>query len=469
MKKIYSAMALAFAVGVSANASVIDYTKSPVTMSVTASDFQQAVEDENVDMPKRVKRDASATRNDILGYQMGMYVDLFGEGNNLSENSYQVVPSDKEGYVKIYGFHYDLPVEAKLDEAHGTLTISKQFGFYNSYYKKDIYWTPVKYNEASKTLNEVDAITFHYEPNGQAIGTSSGGEIVFKPGWLCDWREALALVNEFTADGFNGWMGRNNMMIFPFKNFRQAWGFAMDEVFEYNASEWKTVNGKASFTDGWVAPLSDNSVAAYDLDVQVNIKNPSLVLLKNPYGQNTPWVEANADAASEGAIILNIANPEVVKVYPFVYSGFARPVFFNDGYSRLFAMNQEGEWAYLYEWTDEEIQMAIDAYEYEPSTLNGNVVRIPSTTHSFQFSLTTPEFWTFYDDNDQEEVVTAETVIELPQEAIDGAGVEGVTDDVDVNAPKRFYNMQGVEVVNPAAGELVIVKQGSKATKVIVK
>lgn len=39
---------------------------------------------------------------------------------------------------------------------------------------------------------------------------------------------------------------------------------------------------------------------------------------------------------------------------------------------------------------------------------------------------------------------------------------------VDANAPKTYYNLQGVEVANPAAG-LYIVRQGNKVAKEIVK
>lgn len=47
-----------------------------------------------------------------------------------------------------------------------------------------------------------------------------------------------------------------------------------------------------------------------------------------------------------------------------------------------------------------------------------------------------------------------------------GAGIAGI--EADDNAPAVYYNLQGVEVANPANG-LYIKKQGNKATKVIVK
>ena len=45
-------------------------------------------------------------------------------------------------------------------------------------------------------------------------------------------------------------------------------------------------------------------------------------------------------------------------------------------------------------------------------------------------------------------------------------GIEGV--EIDANAPATYYNLQGVEVANPANG-LYIVKQGDKVAKILVK
>lgn len=47
------------------------------------------------------------------------------------------------------------------------------------------------------------------------------------------------------------------------------------------------------------------------------------------------------------------------------------------------------------------------------------------------------------------------------------AGVEGVTIDTDANAPVEYFNLQGVRVASPKQGQLYIVRQAGKATKVI--
>lgn len=52
----------------------------------------------------------------------------------------------------------------------------------------------------------------------------------------------------------------------------------------------------------------------------------------------------------------------------------------------------------------------------------------------------------------------------VAQEGYNGAGVSSVIVD-DENAPVEYYNLQGVRVDNPQAGQLVIRRQGSKAEK----
>ncbi|MDE5568608.1 MAG: hypothetical protein K2J12_09225 [Muribaculaceae bacterium] len=48
-----------------------------------------------------------------------------------------------------------------------------------------------------------------------------------------------------------------------------------------------------------------------------------------------------------------------------------------------------------------------------------------------------------------------------------GTGVNDIT--VDENAPVEYFNLQGVRIDNPAAGQVVIKRQGSKVTKTLVR
>ncbi|MDE5554682.1 MAG: hypothetical protein K2J10_05805, partial [Muribaculaceae bacterium] len=48
------------------------------------------------------------------------------------------------------------------------------------------------------------------------------------------------------------------------------------------------------------------------------------------------------------------------------------------------------------------------------------------------------------------------------------AGITNVTVDNE-NAPVEYYNLQGIRVNQPAAGSIVIMKQGTKTSKFIVR
>ncbi len=48
-------------------------------------------------------------------------------------------------------------------------------------------------------------------------------------------------------------------------------------------------------------------------------------------------------------------------------------------------------------------------------------------------------------------------------------GVNDLIQDTDTNAPVEFFNLQGQRIDTPATGQLVIKRQGSKVTKLIVK
>ncbi|MDE6271170.1 MAG: hypothetical protein K2M12_10015 [Muribaculaceae bacterium] len=50
-----------------------------------------------------------------------------------------------------------------------------------------------------------------------------------------------------------------------------------------------------------------------------------------------------------------------------------------------------------------------------------------------------------------------------------GAGIKDVTVDNDSNAPVEYYNIQGIRINEPAAGQLVIRRQGKNVSKVLVK
>lgn len=62
-------------------------------------------------------------------------------------------------------------------------------------------------------------------------------------------------------------------------------------------------------------------------------------------------------------------------------------------------------------------------------------------------------------------------VLDLDLDTVAESGVEGIAADAefDVNAPAEYFNLQGIRVATPEAGQLLIKRQGNKATKVVIR
>ena len=63
-------------------------------------------------------------------------------------------------------------------------------------------------------------------------------------------------------------------------------------------------------------------------------------------------------------------------------------------------------------------------------------------------------------------VENGDTSIKLPAD-FDLLGVSDITIDDNADAPARIYNLQGIPVSNPEAGQVYIVVRGNRSTKVV--
>ena len=67
-----------------------------------------------------------------------------------------------------------------------------------------------------------------------------------------------------------------------------------------------------------------------------------------------------------------------------------------------------------------------------------------------------------------DELYASKFIITMPDGWKDNSGVNEIGSD-NVNAPVKFFNLQGMEIANPEAGQIVIKKQGTKIVKVIAE
>jgi hypothetical protein len=75
--------------------------------------------------------------------------------------------------------------------------------------------------------------------------------------------------------------------------------------------------------------------------------------------------------------------------------------------------------------------------------------------------------YSYYTDDSTRESQYEYTYIKKPTEVV-SAVKDIVVAEEESEAPVEYYNLQGVRVANPQSG-LYIKRQGSKATKVLVK
>lgn len=62
-------------------------------------------------------------------------------------------------------------------------------------------------------------------------------------------------------------------------------------------------------------------------------------------------------------------------------------------------------------------------------------------------------------------------VLDFDLDSVAESGIEGIATDAefDVNAPAEYFNLQGIRVATPEAGQLLIKRQGNKASKVVIR
>ncbi len=223
-------------------------------------------------------------------------------------------------------------------------------------------------------------------------------------------------------------------------------------------SQW-TKYSTATMEDGWIIPVlqyQDDTFAEpadFPLSVEVyqNNEDENLFALANPYTEASGFP---LGGGQDGFIVLDIADPEFVLVYPGVFSGFM------NGSNRIYCFNVEGFWVAA-GYDKETIQSVLTDLEWSTAVTDDKDITITVPNCRFNYPGAEDKQYTW---NGRAEAMQAKIVIERPA----GTGVKGI-ENADSQIAPIYYNLQGVEVANPEAGQLVICRQGDKATKKIIK
>ena len=264
----------------------------------------------------------------------------------------------------------------------------------------------------------------------------------------------------FDADNGFGWVVYNNQL------YTSPAGYL--DLFDVLGMSKSTVVGDetwvdyctGTFIDGWVLPAityqDGTSVDPKDFPlsvrIQQNVNNANLYRLDDPYhSENFPMT----NNATAGYIEFSLEDPDFVLVLPGVYSGFA------NGSNKVNAFNIEGFYTDL-GYSKDQILEGVEGLV--PSTFDGqNSVSINNCRFNYPNALDKAYSW----QNASGESLASKMVGSITFD-IKPSAIGSITTD-DSIAPVEYFNLQGVKLANPEAGQIVIRRQGSQVSKVFVK
>lgn len=459
MKKFYAMLALASAMTASAavpaaKPQMLEATAtfSPINVTATVAENHSSM----------LKAPATADVNNYWGFE---YRGMTKQDSDPQIRAVELRKiSDTQVQIFGLGIFGEYPLTATYSASKQTLTLKKQVYLTSSQVSdrtggqitETIMFWPVQVSDSGR-MEEINEVVFTYCPEGAQF---QDGSTRYVGGWVVLGTSNQVLMfntqsnfDAQTDESMNGWVGSWKYVLrFPVLSdmYPDAGAFVFDE------SEWTSV-GKSTLTDNWL--LED---LTYEVETYQNKANPNDYVLVNPYGTGTPYAQYNDTPSMKGYIYLNVENPECVLVKPHVISGFTNSA--NFGFEAAPAMTtRQGIAYYLAGYDIEDIIEEAEMFGDELAVMDENrEIIIPNCV--FQnvpyFEDTDINYWINKDEEPLE--MTSKVVLAA------GAGVNGILNDAE-NAPVRYFNLQGVEIANPEAGQLVIVKEGKKATKTIVK
>lgn len=365
--------------------------------------------------------------------------------------------------VIIYGLYSDYPAVGQYDPSTQILTVrsgqvlcpAELWGGEDLILKLC--------TSTSAGLVETSQVQWQYDPEGtMAVSNSSTGESYEIYDGL--WR-LISDDDKYTY--FVATMESIFPSAYAFRYFYTP--FSLDEefpeagTFTFNASEWMAV-GQSDFVDGWFAnPLLNDGAAtpSYKVDTYRNINEPGVYLLSKPYNANSIMYSAEGQDTpdAEGYLYVDATDPECVLVRPHIASGLTSEYLF-DCATPVTLTTSDGISYYIDEVDIDDIKDEADMWGDELSTLDENgLITLVRCRFQTVADFYTENYW--IESRENPVPIEMRSTIQLP----DMAGVNGILSDV--KTVKRYFNLQGVEISNPAKGEIVIVKEGKNVSKVI--
>lgn len=219
---------------------------------------------------------------------------------------------------------------------------------------------------------------------------------------------------------------------------------------------WKDLCN-AEFIDGWIMPGTGNDPEKYPwtVKVQQNVENPKLLRLDNPYAASGSPLKQAAET-NGGYVVISLEDVDFVQVEDKIYTGV------KNGTDKICATNIEGFYVgqgFSAAQIKEQLGNQIPAW----STYKDKVISIPTC----RFSTGDGKMYSWQSQNGASLVDKMQTKLVLEKDPFDTNSVEMI--GTEENAPVEYFTLQGMRVVNPEKGQILVKRQGSKVSKVVVR
>lgn len=423
MKKFYTiALAAAMAFGASAAAPQVQTTIAPLpakaVKNITLAEGA-VVGAEKATFPT-IRKAVSAEQ--LFGTYNWSYFCPLGQGTDNNEQL-EFSAGTNPNEVLVSGITGGVTVVGTADFNAGTVTMEAQLLVENTQVttatatvNANIYFFPcyVDDNDEPQITDEATVITI----------TATGAEMDEMKGFC---------VAAVSLDGSQLY-GYFNLCLF-------------NEFEKYIDSDYWTSVGDAEFKAGFMYAMfvanngfsTIETIPAATVPAYRSVENPNIVRISYAYSA------VFEDETMDDPMYIDLTDPKCV-VVPQQYTGIGTR---DMGAAYILSRSENFE--------NLDAFLASNMAEYA-ITLNDNLVTIPAGG-----------IWWWFPETDPESLYGARnelpSSVQLPAgwNAIDNITVEGV------DAPVEYYNLQGMRVENPAAGQLYIKRQGSKATKILFR
>ncbi len=238
-------------------------------------------------------------------------------------------------------------------------------------------------------------------------------------------------------------------------------GKAVKLMNSYDGAEYWTSLGTVDYTDDlvgsfWHFKMNGETVPGtaetYKVEIQEAKSAPGLYRLVNPY-VSADWKFAAFNlhsCDSKHFLYIDATNPDQVTVVPSY-----------PGYENSYGHVMVGSFNYFVEEGKE------DPATY--GSLKDGVITFPAQSILCEYQFLYPTDASGNEDTSNGPAVYYTNGNGAFKVDLNTAGINDAVIDVNDNAPVEYFNLQGVRVANPSAGELVIKRQGEKVSKTIVR